>query len=300
MIQKTQKNLFASMLSAAVKYKMLILCFVLIFGMIFPIFLPQLSVMALSRQTAGDLLGKTTEAVEAANLIYQKLREVIVEQIDSMDVEDDSEFDIDEAEASHAELTGYAVKLDGLLSDLRGLPDDLNTSEGKTIHAAKEYLTMLRNITIDSAELLRYTTDLYIAILAMESMDVDPNDFEVLAEAIWEATDNTKIQLEQIKPPSYLSITHSDLITRVTEFRDFAEDFYTACYLEDPLRIYSCVYRMTRIMRMFTICGDNLNADVELQFKQSEHRLNGPIAQLSGELSKNLNTLNEALAKGRG
>jgi len=45
---------------------------------------------------------------------------------------------------------------------------------------------------------------------------------------------------------------------------------------------------------MFEICSDNLDADLELQLRQAERRLDGPIAQLRHELTNNLETLNNA------
>jgi hypothetical protein len=88
------------------------------------------------------------------------------------------------------------------------------------------------------------------------------------------------------------------MILRVTELRDFSEDFYNACYMEDILRIYSCVYRINRIERMFGICGDNLMTDMALQFSQAERRLNGPVGQLREELTQNLDKLQNAVKGG--
>jgi len=289
-----QKKFLPAIFAAIVKYKMFLLCFVLIFVMAFSVFMPQMFVAASNRQTIRDTLNKVSEVIQAADPIYQELREIIVSEIESLDIEDDSEPDIDEGEEGYNELIGYIIQLDELISDIKGLSDDPNTSEGKTVRAAKEYLNMLRNMAADLSELVRYSIDLYIAIQAMDTMDGDTEDFAELAEQVWYATDATKSLLEEIKPPAYLAITHNDMIARVTEFRDFSEDFYFACYLEDPLRIYSCIYRMNRIIRMFTICGDNLDADMTLQFKQAERRLNGPIAQLNDELSRNLELLKNA------
>ena len=244
--------------------------------------------------SATDQKGLVRTAVEKAEPIYQKLKEIIAEEIESFNIEDDSDPDLDEAREGLEEMKGYTEQLDGLISSLSGLSDDPSKNDGKTVRAAREYLTMLRNMTSDLSELIVYSIDLYEAILLMDAMDADTDDYEMLAQEIWNATDATKKALEQIKPPSYLAITHRDLIARVTEFREFAVDFSYAGQLGDPLRIYSCVYRMGRIVRMFESCGENLNADMELQFKQAERRMNGSIAKIHDELTRNLAALKNA------
>ncbi|MCL2517231.1 MAG: hypothetical protein FWF15_01585 [Oscillospiraceae bacterium] len=283
---------------AAVKCKIPLMCLVLALTLTFTVFLQLVSVTASNRQSVQESLDKTSGALAAAEPIYQRLREIIAEEIIAMDLEDETDTDIAGSEAGYEELNGYSKQLDGLISGLNDLSDDPNTSDGKTVRAAREYLSMLRNMTADLSELVRYAIDVYYAIEPMGMMDEDTDEFEVLAEAIWTGCETTRIMMTELKPPSYLTITHNDMIARITEFRDFGEDFYIACYMDDPLRMYSCVYRMNRIIRMFNICDENLTADMELQFIQAERRINGPIAQLHGELTKNLELLKNAQGRG--
>ena len=283
----------------AVKGRTVLLCLILIVAMTFSLLLPLASAAASNRQAVQESLDKTSEALDAAEPIYQKLHEIIAEEIASMGAEDDSEPDLDEAEASYEELNGYVKQLEGLISGLGALPGDPNTSDGKTVRAAVEYLSMLRNMSADLAELIRYSIDMYHAIEPFVMMYVDTDDYYDLAEQIWNGCEETRTLMEKIKPPAYLAITHSDMLVRVTEFRDFGEDFYYACAMDDPLRMYSCIYRMNRIIRMFEICGDNLDADLELQLMQAERRLNGPLALLRDELTKNLETLKNAQGRGQ-
>ena len=282
-------------ISAAAKPKTNILWFILILITVSVAFLSLASSAALSnKQSVQETIDKISEALEVSETIYQKLQEIIAEEIAAMGVEDDSEPDFDAAEAGYEELNGYTKQLDALIAGLSGLNDDPDTSDGKTVLAARKYLNMIRNITDDMAKLVRYTIDMCHAIEPMGMMDGETDDFTVIAEQIWTGCEETRILMEEIKPPFYLEITHRDMITRITEFRDFGEDFYVACYMEDPLRIYSCVYRMTRIIRMFNICDENLNSDIELQFTQAERRMNGPIAQLRDELAKNTEIIKTA------
>lgn len=295
MLQKMKKM---SAAFASAKCRTALLCLALVAALALSVVLPMAVNAASNRQAVQESLDRTSDTLEAADAIYHKLREIIADEIDAMDVED-SDPDLDEAEEGYRELNGYIQLLDELITDLGGLSDDLNTSDGKTVRAAKEYLSMLRNMTADLSELVRYSIDMYHAIEPMSMMDADTDDFEDLAEGIWYGCEATRILMEEIRPPAYLAITHADMITRITEFRDFGEDFYYACYMEDPLRMYSCVYRMNRIIRMFDICDENLTADMELQFRQAEHRLDGPIAQLRQELITNIDLLNNAQRRGR-
>lgn len=259
------------------------------------------SAAASNRQSIQETLSRVSGAVEAAEPVYQQLKELVIEEIEAMNdgYEDEGEYDPEEAEAGYDELNDYISQLGGLISGLSGLPEDLSSSEGKTVLAAKEYLTMLLNMTTDLAELLRYSIDMYYAVEPIGLMDTDTDDYAVIANQIWTRCNETKILMEQISPPGYIAITHDELITRVTEFRDFGEDFYYACYTEDPLRMYSCIYRMNRIVTMFNICDDNLTADLELQFKQADRRINGPISLLRSELNENLEAMTNAFGRDR-
>ena len=290
------KKALPAMFAAAVKRRMRILCVTMVIVLAFTGIITLTSASASNRQSIQDTLDRVAGAVDAAEPLYQELIDMIAEEVEAMKegYEDDGEYDTEEAEAEYEELNGYISQLSSLISGLSGLPSDLNSSEGKTVYAAKEYLTMLLNMTTDLAELLRYSIDMYYAIEPFGLMDMDTDDFTVIADQIWSRCNESKILLEQIVPPAYIAITHNEMTTRVTEFRDFGEDFYYACYLEDPLRMYSCIYRMNRIIRMFEICDDNLTADLELQFRQAEHRVTGPISQLRDELNANLELMNNA------
>jgi len=283
----------------AKKGGLVLLCLILIVAITFTLLLPLASSAVLDRQAVQESLGKISDTLDAAEPIYQKLREIIEEEIAAMGVEDDSEPDLGEAEEGYEELNGYTKQLGDLISGLSGLSNDPNTSDGKTVRATVEYLSMLRNMTADLAELVRYSIDMYHAIEPIGMMFVDTDDFAVLSEQIWSGCEATRILMEKITPPAYLAITHNDMLARVIEFRDFGEDFYYACAMEDPLRMFSCVYRMNRIVRMFEICSDNLDADLELQLRQAERRLDGPIAQLRHELTNNLEMLINAQGRGQ-
>ena len=285
---------------APAKGRTALLCLILIAVMMFPLFPPPASAVVSNRTAVQESLNKISVTLEAAEPVYQKLREIIAEEIASMEAgDDDSEPDIDEAEAAYEELNGFVKQLEGYTADMITLPGDPDTSDGKTVRATLEYLSMLRNMSADLAELVRYSIDMYRAVEPLGAMYVETDDFEVLAEQIWNGCEATRVLMEKVKPPAYMAITHNDMLARIVEFRDFGEDFYYACAMEDPLRIYSCVYRLNRIVRMFDICDENLTADLEIQLMQAERRLNGPVAQLRDELTRNLETLNNAQGRGQ-
>ena len=247
-----------------------------------------------SRDAALDAISKVAETIEAAEPIRLKLSEIITDEITGFETEDDSEYDSDEAYEALEEADGYSAQLRDLLSGLNGLPDDPDTSDGKTVLAAREYLTMMLNMTTDLSELIGYSIAFTDALTILGDMDADTDSYQGLAYTIIVATEATIEALGQIDPPSYMAISHNDVILRVKELGDFGEDFFSAAMLEDPLRIYSCLYRLDRILRMLTATGENLGADLLLQMQQAERRLHGPIDVLHGELTRNLAILVEA------
>ena len=247
-----------------------------------------------ARDAAREAISKVAETIEAAEPIRLRLNEIIESEIEGFEVEDDSEYDSDEAYEALDEADGYSNQLRDLLSGLNGLPDDPDTSDGKTVLAAREYLTMMLNMTTDLSELIGYSIAFTDALAIIEEMATDTDSYQGLAYSIMVATDTSIDALRQIDPPVYLAISHNDVILRVKELGDFGEDFFSAAMLEDPLRIYSCIYRLDRILRMLTATGDNLGADLLLQMQQAERRLNGPIDILHSELSRNLAILIEA------
>jgi cytochrome c556 len=226
------------------------------------------------------------DAFKSAEPIFTDLQKFIKDEIESDD-DDDAEFDENEALAMLDNLQDYVNRLEELISKISGPKGDMDTSEGKTVKATRDYLDMLKNMSYDLNELVAYSLDFIDAVWPMGEINEYAENYEELADDIYINTGESMELLNKIKPPSYLAITHGDLSPRVKEFQDFAEDFYIAAALGDPLRIYSCLYRLNRMESMFTKCGDNLNSDIQLQLLQAERRLNGPLSTLREELSAN-------------
>ena len=249
--------------------------------------------MATQQQTAArETIDKVSQVFEAAEPIYEELKQYVAElNEDNDDVADDEDIDLDEAEAEIQQVVDIVAQLDELLSELSSLPADINTSEGKTVLAAREYLTMLKDMSQDLIELLRYALDLYNGILLLDGIDADPASFQDFAQSLRIATFSTLGHLERITPPHYMALSHEDLIKHLRDFNELAADFIRAADNDDPLRINSCINRIGRIARMLDRYTDNLIADSDLQTKQAESRLEGPIALLHRELEQNLNLL---------
>jgi hypothetical protein len=220
---------------------------------------------------------------EAAEPIFAELREFVQEEIEGFD--DDGEYDEEEAGAMLVKLREYADQLEKSISGLNGFSRDMDTGEGKTVAAVREYLAMLKNICGDMSEVIAYGIDFNDALKPMAEDDKEFESYGDFANNLYLITSESLELLREIKPPSYLAITHGDVIARVAEFRDFAADFQWATYLDDPLRIFSCEYRMDRIVVMFDKCAENINSDLLLQLKQAKRRLDESIYTLHSELS---------------
>ena len=269
---------------------------------------PMLTALAVERQPSRrETIDKAAEAYNAAEPIFIQLQNIISDEMAFFSAETDNEpgieaktyleeLDISEAEADLQKMAATVSQFDELLESLADLPCDLVTSEGKTVHAVREYLIMLKNLAYDMLELGRYSIDLYKAILPLYQailpvleLNEDPKSYIMYTEQLSSASLETQAALEKITPPAYLAISHGDIENWLNVFQDFSQDFQSAAQMDDPLRIYSCVYRKNRISIMFLKCYKNLRADVELQFRQAENRIKGPILLLHEELSKNLN-----------
>ena len=271
-----------------------VLCLALIFAALSSILPQKMRTTALAAESQTfdrQVVEKASVAFDAAAAILEKLQNIVTEELASDGSDTDEDFDTDEAEVFRNELGGDLAQIDMLLTSLNGLADDTESSEGKTVLAVREYLNMLRNISLDMRELLEYSVVLYEALVAMADFGEDYDGYSDFAYQLYYATGNAVDLMQEIVPPSYLKIAHDDLTIRIKEFQDFGEDFYVASELEDPLRFYSCMYRMNRIQVMLERCTDDLTNDVQLQFKQADKRLTGPIAVLHDELERNIRLL---------
>ena len=250
-----------------------------------------------SEQAAMETLDKVSGAFDAAELFYEQLVEIATEVAEDEEAAEDAlqdseeELDVEAFEADIQELRDIVDQLEELRSELSGLPDDISTSEGKTVQATREYIAMLNNMALDLIELAQYSMDIYLALIILEEMDVDVPGLQEMAEVLWDITNETLERLEDIKAPVYLETTHQELIKRMTEFNDLAVDFYKGAELDDPLRINSCIQRLGYIGRMFEKCEENLMGDIDLQSRQAESRISGPITLLHDELAKNISLL---------
>ena len=249
-----------------------------------------------SEQTVQETLDKVSGVFDAAEPFYEQLMEIAADMADIAEDEyvfEDSyeELDIEAFEADIQELREIAARLEELRLELSDLPDDISTSEGKTVLAAREYLTMLHNMALDLIELSQYSMELYYAIIALGELDVDVPSIQEIAESLWAVTDKSLELLEDLKPPVHMETSHQELVKRMTEFNELAVDLYSGAELNDPLIINSCIQRLGYIGRMFERYAENMMGDLDLQSRQVESRLNGPIALLHDELAQNLSLL---------
>ena len=243
---------------------------------------------------ATAAISAASRAFDAAEPIFESLKESVAEELEGFEEEATEDTTVEDIEELTQELNDYVDQLDGLISDLSGFPDDMNTSVGKTIRATRDYLNMLRDMSADYAELAQYAVNLLNALTVLEKISGDVDSYIDLVDAIYTSTGEALEQMDSFTPPDYIAVTQSDLRLRLQEFQDFSVDFYSAINLEDPLRINSCVYRIGRISTMLEQWSENLMADLQLQFTQAERRINGPIEQLHNELKSNLALLKAA------
>ena len=265
------------------------LCLLLMTGMASVLHITTPALASREETEAKKTIEKVAEVFEAAKPLHDELKQM-VENLNDTDESEEEEFDIDfdEFEAELQELYGYIATLDELHSELSILPDDRNTGEGKTVLAAREYLTLLKSMILDLVILGRYSIDLYEAVAVLEDLGDPDADLLQFASDWWYATSFALELMEEITPPDYMMLTHNDLIKHMGEFNDLGSDFYDAVEIDDPLRLNSCMSRLGRIDRMFSRCFVNLMDDLDMQSRQAKSRLDGPVQLLHDELERNL------------
>jgi len=272
----------------------LLLCLLLMTG-VMPVLQLAAPALASRRETeARETIEKVAEVFNTAKPFHEELKQLVANLIEDDESDDEVDIDFDEFEAEVLELQGYVTQLDEMYLELSILPDDKNTSEGKTVLAAREYLILLKNMYLDLITLGTYSIDLYTAVAALEDLGDPDADLLRFASDWWHATALALDLMEKITPPEYMLLTHNDLIKHMSEFKDLGSDFYDAVEMDDPLRLNSCLSRLGRIERMFTRCFVNLIDDLDLQSRQAESRLDGPVQLLHDELERNLNLLKAA------
>ena len=243
---------------------------------------------------ATAAINAASKAFDAAEPIFERLRSSVADELGDNEDEESEDFSVEQIDTLTQELQGYVDQLDELKSGLTGFPDDMDTSVGKTVRATRDYLDMIRNMAADYAELCQYAANLIGAVTVLGNISGDANDYIELAESVYTTTNEALELMDTFQPPDYIAITHGDLLARLQEFQDFSVDFYKAAQMGDPLRTMSCVYRLNRISMMLGQWSENLMADLQLQFTQADHRINGSIIQLHDELKNNLALLKAA------
>jgi hypothetical protein len=203
-------------------------------------------------------------------------------------------------------LLGYADEADALAEELDGLSSDMSAGGGRdefyadqakflTVTAARDYLGMLSDSARDFSFVLTYDAGLYKALTPMfdwfDSEEGVSDDYYLYASSASEAIAETLRLLGELEPPQALHLAHADVKLRVDEFRVLFEDFAYAVEIDDPLRIYSCRYRLDRLATDFDEASDELYNDMYIQLDRVLERMYGQIDTLRYELEVNMDAI---------
>jgi hypothetical protein len=208
----------------------------------------------------------------------------------------EEEDDIDETRVRFAALDRYIEEIDSLAGRLGGLAAANSTNAGKTLAAAREYFKMLSECSADLKTICDYYLDLYNAVYPIGSFEppestTGEEDYSLFAGQLSQVVSQSQTLLKKISVPSHIAASHDDLVKRVDEFQAFCQDFSKSVQLSDPLRLYSCIYRMSRLSTMLDKNGYNIDDDIDLQFRHAKDRLDGSISLLRNELKQNIELL---------
>ena len=205
----------------------------------------------------------------------------------------DEEVSTQQMQEKHDELKLTIRDLAKLQDEINALPAGGQDGVKLTIAAAREYFRRLTALANDLSEVVAYGVELFTAL--EPTVNFNPpesttgyNDYSLFAGQLSLAVSQSQTLLKKARVPAYLSGSHSDLVKRMDEYQSFCQDFSVAIQLDDPLRIYSCMYRMERLEMMIEKCGNNLDEDLALQFDRLKIRLGGSVASIRGELVSNI------------
>ena len=207
--------------------------------------------------------------------------------------DDDEEATQKQMQEKLDDLKVLIANLTKLRNEIDALPAGTQSGTKLTINAAREYFRRLSAVAEDSREVLAYGVELWAALDPVTNFDPPEStteywDYSLFAGQLSMAVSQSQNMLKRASVPAYMADSHSDLVKRMDEYQSFCQDFSIAVQLDDPLRIYSCMYRMDRLEMMIGKCGDNLDEDLVLQFAQLRKRLNGSVAALRTELKSNI------------
>ena len=271
------------------------------------------AVTALAAQSdQSSLLSTISDSIQSSEAICDSIMELIDWETSEYEIAVKERGASDQAEASpeeheqsvaetrrrFAELDGYIDEIAALARNLDGLSADGQTNAGKALAAAREYFKMLGECSADLKAICDYNLDLNDALGPI--VDFDPPasttgefDYSLFAGQLSQVVSQSQTLLGRVGVPSHIAGSHNDLVKRVDEFQAFCQDFSKSVQLSDPLRLYSCIYRLSRLEIMLDKNGSNLDDDINLQFVHAKTRLNGPISLLRGELQQNIALLSQ-------
>ena len=211
---------------------------------------------------------------------------------------DEGEESIEEMRERFRELDKHIAGIGELELQLNGLPASSQANALMTLDAAKEYVKLLGECSIDLKSICDYYVGLYEALDPIVSFSppestTGETDYSLYAGQLSQVASQSQKMLRDMHTPPYIEISHGDLVRRVDEFQAFCQDFSKSVQLSDPLRLYSCIFRLNRLMTMLGKNGENLEDDIDLQFRHTKSRMDGAVSLLRDELRRNIATLTQ-------
>ena len=249
--------------------------------------------------SASGTLSKITSLLDESATIRDALNALADWQLDDSD-DDTQEFEdsMREINEKRGEVNGYISTLDGLVSEANTMTLSGTEGEKKTAAAAAEYLGRIKRAAEDILDVFDY----YIALVdALEPfINFAPPestsgyyDYSLFAGQLSQVVSQCQRGLGAMKVPAYLASPQGDMIKRYDEYQSFCQDFSIAIQFDDPLRIYSCINRMSRLDLQVGKALDNIQQDVDLQFTHMRDRLSGDTEKIRTEIETNIALLSQ-------
>ncbi len=244
-------------------------------------------------EESGEFSDRITEVItlqlDAADQYKEQLENQETNQETTPEEEEAQSVTNDRIQALRDELANIAAPLEDFREDAEDM-DFAGDEAGEAVAEALDtYYEMFGDACSDMSDVFDYFIALMDALTPMmEFTDVENTtgyeDYSLYAGQLSYVISQSQRRISAMDCPEYMTDSHDAFAARMDEFQAFCQDFSIAIQLNDPLALYSGIYRMQRIAMMLGKTEMAVIDDINLQYARIAERLNGSIAELRGEL----------------
>jgi len=232
--------------------------------------------------------GNDKNSTEAVNKVIEVIKDAESIYKYTIDEKEDQNLDVDKM---YGLFVDNAKKVEAFSAKLKDFSDDKTTNSGKTVLAAKDYLSTMKSVYSNVSEMIKYAQDFEKAVKPLEKAD-----FEKQPEKMPALFDEAAKKLSKMDVPGGFKNSHNDFMKNFEEAQNSIKDLYDSAVAEDMIRLSSAMYRVNRIPFIITDWTKRFEAEVDIMDEQSKKTIKGPFVILHDELFSNTEKLKKDMA----